>query len=391
MRIRYQKFLFTLLSCLFLFSACEDPYTPELNEQDHKPVLVVDGIINANGPETLIHLSYTTPIQTENTAPASPISQARVYIVGDDNSTYESGERDGNKFKIEHPRLKPQVQYSLKIEIGDQVYSTSPSLPKSSGVILGVEHKEVDEGRRFYVNAEGDAQGTPYFKWEFDEAWKFSSRFNSNVMVKNGELEWRMPEDQIHQCFNYGRSSEILINNTLGLNENKVYKFPILTVPFLHEKLGIRYSMLLKQYGIGEEAYRYFEILKKNSEQLGDIFGSMPSDLRGNIKNLSNESELVIGYIEVSYSTEKRVFVDRDKDLKGKWPVENPFYAGCSLLKAEIKDAHEILRNNPGYMPAHWESESEFSAEPTHIYFSVKRCIDCSLKGDLEKPEYWVD
>ena len=150
--------------------------------------------------------------------------------------------------------------------------------------------------------------------------------------------------------------------------------------------------MLLKQYGLSPEAYFYYEVLRKNNQELGDIFGTMPSELQGNIKNINDPDEMVIGYMEVSKFTEKRIFVDGYKDLRGLWKVENSFYQGCQLsIERPIEEVVEFLKINPGYMPAYGESRNPASADPTHVFLSLTRCIDCSVRGKLEEPDFWVN
>jgi len=64
------------------------------------------------------------------------------------------------------------------------------------------------------------------------------------------------------------------------------------------------YSIEVTQYALTPEAFTYWELLKKNTEQLGSIFDASPSSSLTNIAAI-NSKDLVIGYVSVSTTTKK--------------------------------------------------------------------------------------
>ncbi|MDO3626770.1 DUF4249 family protein [Mucilaginibacter sp. BT774] len=77
----------------------------------------------------------------------------------------------------------------------------------------------------------------------------------------------------------------------------RYYQNPILSIASSAEKLSVEYSILVKQYALSADAYKFYANLKKNTEQLGSIFDAQPSAIRGNIHFVTTPAEPVIGYL----------------------------------------------------------------------------------------------
>ena len=78
MKNRFVKHL-VLLFC-FIMVACVDEYTiPEKTAIKYEAEIVIEGRILA-GEESVIHLSYTTPINSEEET--TDILNAQVYVIG---------------------------------------------------------------------------------------------------------------------------------------------------------------------------------------------------------------------------------------------------------------------------------------------------------------------
>src|SRR5205085_5124378 len=78
-------------------------------------------------------------------------------------------------------------------------------------------------------------------------------------------------------------------------------------------KLSIKYSILLEQKALTEEAYNYWLNLKKNTESLGGLFDPLPSEITGNIHSLRNPNEAIIGYFSGGSVEKKRIFINANE------------------------------------------------------------------------------
>jgi hypothetical protein len=132
--------------------------------------------------------------------------------------------------------------------------------------------------------------------------------------------------------------------------------------------------------------YEWEQKLKKNTEQLGSIFDPQPSQTGGNIHNMTDPSETVVGFIGCSSQTEERIFVDRsqlpavhvysgyelcvqDTVLNAKKPLYDYFGTGFGI---PIQPYHDDFGNLTKY------------------YGSAGGCVDCRLKGgSTVQPDFW--
>ncbi len=64
----------------------------------------------------------------------------------------------------------------------------------------------------------------------------------------------------------------------------------------------------MKQYSLGEEAFHYWNELKKTSQEQGFLFDRQPALLKSNIHNVNDESEIVLGFFTMAGVVEKRAF-----------------------------------------------------------------------------------
>ena len=141
-------------------------------------------------------------------------------------------------------------------------------------------------------------------------------------------------------------------------------------------KLGVKYSILVKQYALTADAFNFLEDVKKNTEQTGSVFDPQPSALKGNIHSISNPGEPVIGFIRVCNEQTKRIFI-RNSELPG-WDYHSPCFEDTVL-----NDPKSIEQaDGSGLVPTRFISLSKFLA-------TYKNCIDCTLSGTNIKPPFW--
>jgi hypothetical protein len=162
-----------------------------------------------------------------------------------------------------------------------------------------------------------------------------------------------------------------------------VDNFPLALIPNRSEKLGIRYSMLVRQYAISREAFEYLTLMKRNSEQIGSIFDNQPSDIIGNIKCISNPNERVIGFITISQIVQRRIFINNNQ-------VPNwNFSLTCNPL---------VIRNHKDSLQAAFLTGSNLittynvslSGAIESYNANTALCLDCRTRGGSNvKPSFW--
>src|SRR6202012_4114028 len=135
-----------------------------------------------------------------------------------------------------------------------------------------------------------------------------------------------------------------------------VYQNPLTQIPLTSEKVETKYSIIVRQYALTQEAYNFYQNIKKNTEQLGSIFDAQPSQLSGNIHNVTNPNEPVVGYVTVSTVQSKRIFIAHESlpgDIQPIYPYD---FENDTALYRDNLDTNQgqlTLRNPPiEYMPA---------------------------------------
>ncbi|HEU0065148.1 MAG TPA: DUF4249 family protein, partial [Flavisolibacter sp.] len=164
------------------------------------------------------------------------------------------------------------------------------------------------------------------------------------------------------------------------LQTDIISQVPIIFIPDNSEKLAVRYSVLVRQYVLSKQAYDYLQILKKNTESIGNIFGVLPSEVSGNIHGLTDPNEQVIGFLTGSPVQQQRIFINAT-ELPG-WLYKQ----ACSSIY--VVNDHDSLKTFIDNYMVYDARVSGFVI--LGYYFSDPVCIDCRYRGgSLTKPLFW--
>jgi len=145
-------------------------------------------------------------------------------------------------------------------------------------------------------------------------------------------------------------------------------------------ELSIRYSLLVKQYSLDKDAYLFWQTIKEQNSEQG-LYSKQPHQIRGNVKNLVNEEEPVLGYFLVCGISEKRIFVDPPP-----FPVLMRYFT-CTLDQADFEAYGQMYMSDPVTWPIFAiETPGGFRAVPN------QSCVDCRRRGGtIIKPDFWID
>ena len=370
---------YLLLVCV---ASCKEAFEPDIPALKQN-FLVVEGTINATGP-TQIKLSRTVPLNEEQKL--VPELNAKIWIESDAAATKIAVNATGaglytsNVFPLNTAR-----NYRLRINTADGKEYLSKLLPvKSTPEIDSINWTEEKGKVQFYVNTQDPQNSTRYYKWDFDETWEIHSAYNARYMFDNGQIrEIRSTDPQIYFCWVNGFSKSIIIGSTAKLQSDRIHLQPLNVIERGDERLGVRYSVLVRQYGLDKDGYSFLEQMKKNTESLGTIFDPQPSALRGNIECISHPKELVIGYISVSAVREKRIFINSSQLTGRGFSLSSS--PGCAPIK--VKNDPDSIKL---VIPPAWPYDAEQMGPSITSYFAaLPQCVDCRLRGTNIKPSFW--
>ncbi len=147
-------------------------------------------------------------------------------------------------------------------------------------------------------------------------------------------------------------------------------------------KLLDGYSILVTQLSLTQGAFQYWQQLEATTENLGTIFGPLPSQFSGNIHSVTNPSEPVFGYFSASSVSEKRIFI-KPGDFPAPLGHVVTGYEGCTLTQLPAKDIGQLGGN---------VIASSYGVGPAGYNVTSVDCVDCRLKGGVNiKPSYWYN
>jgi hypothetical protein len=356
--------------------------------------LVVNGNIAPNDTTT-ISLSRTVNISGK--ANLKQELNAIVSIEGSQSGSYPLTSKNNGNYVSAPLNLSSAQNYRIKITTGDGKQYESDFVPvKNSPPIDSVNYVVRSNGLQINVNTHDPANNTHYYRWDYTETYIIHSEYNSNFIVVNHDTTAiRSADQEIYQCWASDTSSTIVLGSSAKLSKDLISSQPVILIPNNSEKIYTRYSILVKQYALTADAYNYFVLLKKNTEQIGGIFSAQPSELTGNIHCVSNAAEPVIGYVTTGYISTQRIFID-NKDVSG-WPVANPssncftdtllyiriitFKTGGGSAQAEVKNLIYTGVQIPIAMVGQYPAGGFIAAFP--------QCVDCTLRGTNKQPAFW--
>jgi Domain of unknown function (DUF4249) len=114
-----------------------------------------------------------------------------------------------------------------------------------------------------------------------------------------------------------GRCWDIIDKNDLNIlsdeltNGKKTVGRLIQKVPYYRNEGGL---IEIQQYCITQLAYRYYDLLRQQSQTTGTLTDTPPAALVGNVRNLSNENEVIVGLFSAAGLAKRRHWIARGKD-----------------------------------------------------------------------------
>jgi hypothetical protein len=378
-RSLYIKFVFVQALFFFVLAGCKDLYQPSV-ASTNAVNLVVEGFINSGPDSTVIRLTHSFKLEA-----ASKISyelHAQVYVEDLAGDQYLLPELGQGQYGVPQLGLDPAKTYRLHIKTATGSDYASDYVPlKASPPIDSINWTVSGSGLQIYANTHDPQQSTHYYRWEYDEAWEFHAKYFAGLKYVNHQV-LDMLDDTIYTCYQFGNSTNILLSSSARLANDVIYQAPMVFIPQMDWRLDDEYSILVKEYALTQDAYNYWSALEKNTEQLGTIFGPLPSDVRGNIHNLKDSSEEVIGYIGCGSIATKRIFITI-LDLTPYGWSQSTFGSEC-FSRAIPKDSADIYFGQGNYWPL------TYTVPPSFGYIMAPSfCANCTLTGTNKRPSYW--
>lgn len=371
---------------------CAKPFNPPTITTNFN-VLVVEGLINTGTDSTIFKLSRTVIIA--NVTTLNPETKAIVTVENAQGTSYSLPEKAKGTYAAPALNLDNTKQYRVRIKTANgKTYLSDLVSPKITPPIDSIGFTIKERALEIYANAHDASNNTRYYKYDYSEAWQFNARYPSSYISNGAAIVARTPAQQIFYCYGRDTSANTVITSTTSLSQDVVYQLPIIDIDTSSEKIGTKYSILLAQTALSKDAYSFWDNLRKNTEQLGSIFDAQPSQLTGNVHNLADASEPVIGYISAGTVQKKRIYITKAQ-LPQSWVPAYPY--SCNIDTAN----YDLVT---GGMYGYTFAPATLIAIPVHGFviahsiltrggigeaYTSLECADCTIRGKTQKPTFW--
>ncbi len=393
--------------CLSLvFNSCVEPFEGVDFITDFEDILVVNANLTNELKRQEVVLTRSFRFDEEE---AQNEENAMVIVVDDQGTELLFEEVSPGHYLSEMAfAAQPDRQYTLTIttENGNNYGSTAMGLPTASTQIDALYAERIvtddgDDGIGIFVDSFDASGSSNYYRHEFVETFKIIAPYWSPldaVVVIEGintfDVRAILREQEEQVCFGENRNTDILINSTVGLDEDRLERYGINFISSDNYILSHRYSILVRQYVQSAEAFSYFETLKGLSQNSGNVFSEdQPGFLQGNIFSLDDPDENVSGFFEVTTVDEQRIFFNYEDFFPGE---ELPPYVLDCIVYAPTTEGsfgqRELL--NLIYEDAIRFYDFNFNGGiPGGGPFLVVStpCGDCTALGSNKVPEFWVE
>ena len=375
----------TALPLLFIVAlpmGCIESYTLEGGGGDQH-FLVVDGFIDATNKVCTVKLSRSTSLNDDN-APEGETG-AVVFITSEDGSGFQVNEvvPDSPKdetgvYTADGIPVNVGEVYQLHVTLSDgSQYESDPVRIEQAGQIESLDWSAESDGLKVRVSTVPNTNSTNFYRWRFAETFEYRAPLTSSFVMSDGWPRLRKADERITTCYRRDPAYNILIGSSQDLSVNVIRNYIVQALPRTTLKLSMRYHLHLWQYALTEDAYTYWLNLYKTTESTGGLFDPMPGQVIGNIKSVTDPSEVVVGYFSGSTVEEKTIWIGRSELPLGYLQYSQGY---CPIDTLDADQVQHLLEGAPlidQYLGRYLVSS------PT--------CLDCRIfgGGTTTKPGFW--
>lgn len=375
MKVNYKRLIFGSLIFL-LFSGCVTDYVTNPKYQQNGR-LVVEGCITGNADIDFmlgrsVSLSADSVFQPETGA----ILQVRC---NDGRSFGPAEETEPGRYRIKMGALDPAAQYCVEFSTQGETYQSEYLSPSLSPEIDSIHWNKAGDGKplEIYVSTHNEQQAEGYYMWTFQEDWEFTSNYEVHWFFNPKTYSFYYERvDPYFFCWNKDTSKKILIASTEELAENRIVNQTIHSIPCNDLRISFLYCITVEQKALSKKGYQYYKEKRILNEEMGGIFTPQPSELKGNILCTTHPEIPVIGFIEVTNTTQKRVFIEPYGIYEHQLPECTTIYPPWDMT---FSNMYKI-----GYRPV-----VTVASQPNPEFWVNKACRECTELGTKNKPDFW--
>lgn len=366
-----------------ILAGCLEPYQPP-TVKESPDFLVVNGFLNSKKGEVNVTLSHTVALNSIERPAAE--QNAEVFLQEESGASYNLlPSTTAGTYLREELVLSTEKRYRLFIQTasGKEYESDYISLTQTPE-IDSISYSVLGDELEIFVNTHDPTGKSTYYRWNYIETWEYEAQYNSGWIIKNGKAEIRQIDEDIQTCWRTDPLQKIIIGTSNLLSQDVIRNFRLTTIKRGSLKISQKFSILVQQQTLEENAYNYWLNLQKTTESLGGLFDPMPSQVVGNIHSTKNPNEEVIGYFSGGSVSEKRIFIGPG-DLPENFT--RYLYDFCELDTIDVADIPNVTDPNALISAVYSLGFPVIIGYTT----SESTCRDCRAMagGENVRPEFW--
>jgi hypothetical protein len=303
-----------------LLGSCVEKIDFPLNRGVEK--LIVSGQINNLNEPQIIYLSETTSANREpissgiyfvNNDLPRPLQGANVKVISSDGSQVTFRETKPGQYEFRASLgLMPGANYRVEISFEGRTYTSEA---ESLNPVIGTDKLSYtfdrgifkDQPETAFISIITEVQlpeqvGNYYLRWDVDEAYFWDLTFFPNP--------FNTPPPPCY-VFGYPDAERITLLNGDLLNRPSGSSSQVIAKRIVDESFLSSHYFNVRQTSISKNSYDYWRKVRELVNNTGSVFDTPPAPIRGNIRNVNDPDEVVLGYFEVANVKLSRIFTTR--------------------------------------------------------------------------------
>jgi len=374
----------SVLLTVFLMFSCIKPYFPQIDANAEKKYVVSGRVTDKEGWQE-VEVSISSPIESPEYI---PVTGCQVDILDNKGNDFLLEEYEPGLYHVWMGQEYLYCGASYRVNViapggevlvsGSDTMSTGPQVDSVYYLIKDIPTTDPEKSLRvmqFYadLNAKGDY--SQYYKWEIVETWEYHAAHRGEYYYDGTVHIISPPDISTLVCWRTDLVKNIFTLSTRNLSQNRYNQYPLHALDGHTSRLGILYSILVRQFALSESAYNYWEQLRINSNEQGGLYEKQPLAIKGNLINVSNPEREVLGYFYAASESVKRYFYH---NIPG---IDLDFNYNCT---------EELLGMGGWRNIEPWQYPIYFYYGEEGIKTLTDECIDCRLSGGtIAKPDFW--
>jgi hypothetical protein len=380
--------LITILFIQILFISCIDPL--DIQVPVYEKQLVIDGAVYTGEGPHRVSIFYSSNLQEQRSdfKNPEPLSNAIVEI-HTNQQVYTLTEITPGIYETIAGELIGSIgtEYELHIQTTDQKkYKSTPQLLEPAGsidrlefefqekIIYEPETRQLRNGFVIWMDASAALGSSGYLRWRHTGTFEIITQpeARTRVQASPGGFPNILPDPvpcsgyeavgfeliqiaacECCSCWVDEDDGIVRLANKDFVSVQNYRNVRLLTIPADRERFFIGYSLLVEQLSISADVYDFWKGVAAQQLGQGSLFQPNIAIIKGNIFNVEDPNEKILGVFSASDIVSKRIYLDR-LDIPFCLDLRNEFLDCLQAPNVFFNDCRLKYERSTNIKPSFW-------------------------------------